>query len=75
MRTSLANVIRKDSALVLLLAWTAGSMDAISYITAHVLPANMTGNTVLPGLGLGLGNLAEASVWIHFGCRPGRLVG
>ena len=61
MRTSLANVIRKDSALVLLLSWTAGSMDAISYITAHVLPANMTGNTVLLGLGLGFGHQAEAA--------------
>jgi uncharacterized membrane protein YoaK (UPF0700 family) len=36
-------------------------MDAISYITAHVLPANMTGNTVLLGLNLGLGHLAEAT--------------
>lgn len=61
MRTGLANVIRKDSALVLLLSWTAGSMDAISYITAHVLPANMTGNTVLLGLALGLGHLADAA--------------
>ena len=46
---------------MLLLSWTAGSMDAISYITAHVLPANMTGNTVLLGLGLGFGHLAEAA--------------
>ena len=60
MRTTLAKVIRKDSALVLLLSWTAGSMDAISYLTAHVLPANMTGNTVLLGLDLGLGHQAEA---------------
>jgi uncharacterized membrane protein YoaK (UPF0700 family) len=60
MRTSLANVIRKDSALVLLLSWTAGSMDAISYIAAHVLPANMTGNTVLLGMSVGLGHQADA---------------
>ena len=46
---------------MLLLSWTVGSMDAISYITAHVLPANMTGNTVLLGLGLGFGHLAEAA--------------
>jgi len=60
MRTTLAKVIRRDSALVLLLSWAAGSIDAISYVTAHVLPANMTGNTVLLGLDLGLGHQAEA---------------
>jgi len=35
-------------------------LDAISYLSAHVLPANMTGNTVLLGLDLGLGHQAEA---------------
>jgi len=35
-------------------------MGAISYLTAHVLPANMTGNPVLLGLDLGLGPQAEA---------------
>src|SRR5215475_12485746 len=38
-------------ALVLLLAFTAGCVDAISYLgLAHVFTANMTGNTVLLGL-------------------------
>lgn len=41
-------------ALVLLLAFTAGSVDAISYLgLGHVFTANMTGNTVLLGLALG----------------------
>jgi uncharacterized membrane protein YoaK (UPF0700 family) len=39
---------------VLLLAFTAGCVDAISYLgLGHVFTANMTGNTVLLGLGLG----------------------
>jgi len=46
---------RRDS-LVLLLAWTAGSVDAIGYLGLnHVFTANMTGNTVLMGLTLGQG--------------------
>lgn len=32
---------------VLLFTWAAGSVDAITYLTAHVFTANMTGNTVL----------------------------
>jgi uncharacterized membrane protein YoaK (UPF0700 family) len=47
---------RRDS-LVLLLAWTAGSVDAIGYLGLnHVFTANMTGNTVLLGLTLGQGH-------------------
>ena len=37
----------------LLLTWTAGCLDAISYIRFTVFPANMTGNTVLIGIGIG----------------------
>jgi len=47
---------RRDS-LVLLLAWTAGSVDAIGFLGLnHVFTANMTGNTVLMGLTLGQGH-------------------
>ncbi|HKO04908.1 MAG TPA: YoaK family protein [Candidatus Acidoferrales bacterium] len=46
---------RRDS-LVLLLAWAAGSVDAIAYLgLGHVFTANMTGNMVLLGLTLGQG--------------------
>jgi uncharacterized membrane protein YoaK (UPF0700 family) len=45
---------REWDALVLLLTWAAGSVDAISYLgLGHVFTANMTGNTVLLGLALG----------------------
>jgi len=44
--------------LLLLLAATAGGMDAISYLLAHVFPANMTGNTVVLGLYLAHGDFA-----------------
>jgi uncharacterized membrane protein YoaK (UPF0700 family) len=41
---------------VLLLAWAAGSLDAIAYLGLdHVFTANMTGNMVLLGLTLGQG--------------------
>lgn len=40
--------------MVLMIAWAAGCVDAISYIgLGHVFTANMTGNTVLLGLALG----------------------
>ena len=46
---------RRD-AMVLLLAWAAGSVDAIGFFgLGHVFTANMTGNTVLLGLSLGQG--------------------
>lgn len=35
---------------VLLFTWTAGSVDAITYLRAHVFTANMTGNSVLLAL-------------------------
>lgn len=44
------------NAMVLLLAWVAGSIDALSYLgLGHVFTANMTGNTVLLGLAIGQG--------------------
>jgi uncharacterized membrane protein YoaK (UPF0700 family) len=50
-----------ESAVVVLLVWVAGSLDAISYLgLGHVFTANMTGNTVLLGLSLGAGNAAAA---------------
>jgi uncharacterized membrane protein YoaK (UPF0700 family) len=41
----------------LLLTWTAGCLDAISFIRFAVFPANMTGNTVLTGIGIGTGQI------------------
>jgi uncharacterized membrane protein YoaK (UPF0700 family) len=50
----------RDS-LVLLLAWAAGSVDAIGFLGLdHVFTANMTGNTVLLGLSLGEGRSIAA---------------
>jgi uncharacterized membrane protein YoaK (UPF0700 family) len=34
----------------LLLTWTAGTLDGLSYLSGHVFTANMTGNTVLLSL-------------------------
>jgi uncharacterized membrane protein YoaK (UPF0700 family) len=45
--------------MLLALTWTAGSVDAISYLgLGHVFTAMMTGNTVLLGLAL-----AQGEVW------------
>jgi len=42
--------------MILILAWAAGSLDAIGYLgLGHVFTANMTGNAVLLGLALGQG--------------------
>jgi len=47
--------------MILLLAWAAGSVDAISYLAlGHVFTANMTGNTLLMGMNAGIGRHAEA---------------
>lgn len=47
---------RKDW-LILLLAWTSGCLDALSFLAlGHVFVANMTGNTVLFGLAIAQGN-------------------
>lgn len=45
-----------QEAMLLILAWAAGSVDVISYLgLGHVFTANMTGNTILLGLALGQG--------------------
>ena len=49
-----ATSINVRNRLLLLLAWVAGGVDAISYLRlGGVFTANMTGNTVLLGLALG----------------------
>ncbi|HEX2916527.1 MAG TPA: YoaK family protein [Chloroflexia bacterium] len=46
--------------LILLLGWTSGGVDVISYLgLGHVFTANMTGNTVLLGIALGRGDWAQ----------------
>jgi uncharacterized membrane protein YoaK (UPF0700 family) len=45
---------------VLLFTWAAGSVDAITYLAAHVFTANMTGNAVLLGIAAGQGQGAAA---------------
>ncbi len=37
---------------LLLLTWTAGMLDGLSYLRAHVFTANRTGNIVLLGIHL-----------------------
>jgi len=64
---------RRD-ALVLLLAWAAGSVDAIGFLSLdRVFTANMTGNTVLLGLTLGQGRglaaLSNVIALVGFGLR------
>ncbi len=50
-----------QDAMLLLLTWAAGSMDAISYLgLGHVFTAMMTGNTVLLALALGQGQVRAA---------------
>ncbi len=47
--------------MLLLLAWAAGNLDAISYLgLGGVFTAMMTGNTVLLGLALGQGHVLAA---------------
>src|SRR5215472_8005084 len=41
---------------VLLFTFAAGSVDAVSYLAAHVFTANMTGNAVLMGIYVGQGH-------------------
>ena len=45
---------------LLLLTWTAGTLDGLSYLGGHVFTANMTGNTVLLGLHLMRGETGPA---------------
>jgi uncharacterized membrane protein YoaK (UPF0700 family) len=47
---------RASRATVLLFTGVAGNVDAITYLTAHVFTANMTGNAVLLGIAAGQGN-------------------
>ena len=49
---------RRDSVdpVLVALAAAAGWLDATAYLHAHVFAANMTGNTVLLGLGVAAGN-------------------
>src|SRR5260370_12710428 len=47
-------------ATVLLFTWAEGSVDAITFLTAHVFTANMTGNAVLLGISVGQGKGAAA---------------
>jgi uncharacterized membrane protein YoaK (UPF0700 family) len=48
-------------ATVLLFTWAAGSVDAITYLSARVFTANMTGNAVLLGISAGQGKGAAAA--------------
>ena len=55
-RTRFRTVFLGRDAMVLVLTWAAGGVDAISYLgLGHVFTANMTGNTVLLGLAIGQG--------------------
>ena len=49
----MTSAARPGRSTVLLFTWAAGSVDAITYLTAHVFTANMTGNTVLLGIAAG----------------------
>ncbi len=54
--------VLEDAWLALLLAWIAGSVDAIGYLTlAHLFTAHMSGNTAALGAYLGSAKWAEAS--------------
>lgn len=55
------STVRRDMRL-LALTFTAANLDAVSYLgLGHVFPANMTGNTVLLGLGLASRDYAASS--------------
>lgn len=50
----------KNDGLILLLTWTSGCLDALSFLgLGHVFVANMTGNTVLFGLAIAQGDWLE----------------
>jgi uncharacterized membrane protein YoaK (UPF0700 family) len=52
---------RRDTTLLLVMVVAAAATDAISYLgLGKVFPANMTGNTVLLGIGLATGDLSSA---------------
>lgn len=48
------------AANLLLLTWTAGMLDGLSYLRGHVFTANMTGNIVLLGIHLVQRNFPDA---------------
>jgi uncharacterized membrane protein YoaK (UPF0700 family) len=51
-----------EDVMLLILAWAAGSVDAINYLgLGHVFTANMTGNTVFLAISLGEGQVLAAS--------------
>ncbi len=52
--------VRLPGSAVLLFTWAAGAVDALTYLSAHVFTANMTGNTVLLGLSIGKASGADA---------------
>ena len=52
---------RRDTTLLLVMVVAAAATDTVSYLgLGKVFPANMTGNTVLLGIGLATGDLASA---------------
>jgi len=60
-RDGSSSVNLSRDALLLILTWAAGAVDALSYLgLGHVFTAMMTGNTVLLGLALGQGELLAA---------------
>jgi uncharacterized membrane protein YoaK (UPF0700 family) len=63
---------RREVALLLVMVVAAAATDAISYLgLGKVFPANMTGNTVLLGIGLATGDMTHAA---HSGVALGGFV-
>ena len=59
-RNGPSTILARD-AMLLILTWAAGAVDAVSYLgLGHVFTAMMTGNTVLLGLALAQGELLAA---------------
>jgi uncharacterized membrane protein YoaK (UPF0700 family) len=59
--SSTPSVILGRDAMLLVLTWAAGTVDAVSYLgLGHVFTAMMTGNTVLLGLALAQGEIHAA---------------
>src|SRR5215470_4720288 len=57
-----ASATRSRDAMLLVLTWAAGAVDAVSYFgLGRVFTAMMTGNTVLLGLALAQGELLAAA--------------
>src|ERR1051326_4552257 len=61
LRDGSSSTTRSRDALLLILTWAAGAVDALSYLgLGHVFTAMMTGNTVLLGLALAQGEVLAA---------------